>query len=604
MGSLIHYENWDGVSAPAVPAGWTVSSPLVTSSSPTGGISPLSPPNVLAAAATGTNTEYPATYDIADSANGNVNVYASFNAASTTNNQTFGVFARGSAYPIVLGSSSFYWAQLSPNASACRLYAVVSGTETLLASVSLSSPLSDVDWYELQLSCQNNVIAVIVTNQGTGNTLNSSGNFVSGPTQIAISVTDSSVSGSGYAGLTLQSRSDNAYTDEWYFYQYSGSSQKPPLQAPQICQRARGRGRVIQPLAVRFGTPALPLFAFSSGIAWLDETRHRRASANHGWIWLPVPARIPIPPQIPFAYWVTVKRRDDSEGRRRIAPGRASTPASFARLPVPPSIPFAFWRTIRWLDRSELLCRINAGRVWCPGAALVPGSNVNEGWTQQYITSVNPPVQYGTELYLSWTSDAPPGLVFQVYENDQLVWHGSSTYCTLPLPQFLARFDIGTVGSSEATANFASLLPPAPLIQAKLSWLGGTFEGTDIAGFHVYGEESPGAGIDYTKILATIPAYTAGVITDGYGYGSFGQGGFGEAPGSYSWTSGRLLSGRWHFAVVPFDSSGNEGTGATTAVAIVGPPMGCSPFYDRTRLHYAYNSNLNAVNLLWNPSPG
>ena len=83
-----------------------------------------------------------------------------------------------------------------------------------------------------------------------------------------------------------------------------------------------------------------------------------------------------------------------------------------------------------------------------------------------------------------------------------LVWHGSSPYCTLPLPSYTVRFDIGTVGFTQQTVNFSALLPPAPQLQAYLTWNGGTFEGSDIAGFHVYGENSPGAGIDFTSIVA------------------------------------------------------------------------------------------------------
>ncbi len=376
-----------------------------------------------------------------------------------------------------------------------------------------------------------------------------------------------------------------------------------PLRALPILRVARGRGQIIQPVAVRIGGAPLPLLPFSHGIVRRDPSSSRR-SIDKGAIWLPLSETAAPPASEPFACWQTVKRLDTSELRRRTAPGRATTPPSFARLRPPPSPPLACGPPIRWVDRSETLRRVNAGRVWWPGAAIVPGSNVNEGWTQQYITEVNPPVQYGTELYLSWDSDAPPGLVFQVYENDQLVWTGSSTYCTLPLPQHLVRFDIGTVGFTQRNTSFASLLPPAPLLQAELTWLGGTFEGSDIAGFHIYGEETAGSGIDYTDILATIPAYTAGVITDGFGYGGFGQGGFGAAPGSYSWTSDALSSGTWHFAVVPFDTSGNEGAGATTSVVIVAPPGEPAPFADRTRLHYSWNATTDEVTLSWNASPG
>jgi len=195
--------------------------------------------------------------------------------------------------------------------------------------------------------------------------------------------------------------------------------------------------------------------------------------------------------------------------------------------------------------------------------------------------------------------------VYQIYLQGALAWTGTSPYCTLPLPAAgPVAIDIGTVGFTQQHVSFASLLPPAPQTQAYLSWLGGTFEGADISGFHVYGENSPGAGIDYSSVLATISAYTAGVITDGFGYGGWGDGGFGESAGSYSWVSDALSSGTWHFAVVPFDSSGNEGTGATTAVTITSPPQEPAPFIDRSRLHYLWNPALYEIMLNWNASPG
>jgi hypothetical protein len=52
-------------------------------------------------------------------------------------------------------------------------------------------------------------------------------------------------------------------------------------------------------------------------------------------------------------------------------------------------------------------------------------------FSQADITGVNPPVQFGTELLLSWTSTATAGTVFQVYLDQQLAWSGVG----LDLPQ-------------------------------------------------------------------------------------------------------------------------------------------------------------------------
>ena len=80
-----------------------------------------------------------------------------------------------------------------------------------------------------------------------------------------------------------------------------------------------------------------------------------------------------------------------------------------------------------------------------------------------------------------------------------------------------------------------------------------------------------------------MPAYTAGILTDGFGYGGFGLGGFGSASASYSWTSEPLGSGAWHWAVLPFDAAGNQGTAVTVEVLVQVPPLPPGPFSDRTR---------------------
>jgi hypothetical protein len=225
-------------------------------------------------------------------------------------------------------------------------------------------------------------------------------------------------------------------------------------------------------------------------------------------------------------------------------------------------------------------------------------------FSQSSISSVNPPVQHGSQLLLSWTSSAPSGSVYQVYLNRELVWSGLGRSCSIPLPTAISRIDIGTVGSAEAQVFFADELPATPARRATLSWLGGTYQDADIAGFHIYGEHAPGNGIDYTIILATVPAYIAGIITDGFGYGGFGQGGFAESAGSYSWTSQPLSGGTWNWGVKPFDTAGNEGPAATTIVAIAAPPLEPAPFPDRTRLHYTYDFALKEITLNWNASPG
>jgi hypothetical protein len=253
------------------------------------------------------------------------------------------------------------------------------------------------------------------------------------------------------------------------------------------------------------------------------------------------------------------------------------------------------------------------GRSRCrPGSALYrpwvpPVSDLsNLGWTQQWIVAVNPPIQYGTELLLSWVSVAPiaDGLVYQVYEDQALVWSGTGTTATVPLPTGVGRIDIGNVGAANAQVNYLSALAAAPDRRVVLSWLGGTYEALDIAGFYVYGSDVAGGAVDYGKTLGTVPAYTAGIVTDGFGYGGFGYGGFGESAGSYTWTSEPYAGGTWNFGVVPFDTAGNLGTARTVAVAVNAPPLEPAPFGFNDRLHYTYNSGTHVAILTWNASPG
>jgi hypothetical protein len=191
---LIKYEGWDGVSAPNIPAGWTVGAQLSTTASPTGGIIPLSSPNVLAGEPTVPGPIEAATYDTADQVDGNVLVYASFNITSLGSTQVWGVFARSSTCPVVVTSSDFYWATLSPTASSLKLYAVLGGTAMSIGSVSVA--LSADNWYQVQLSCQGSSISVTVINVANGYYLDASGSFISTYT-VAIAATDTSVSGSG-----------------------------------------------------------------------------------------------------------------------------------------------------------------------------------------------------------------------------------------------------------------------------------------------------------------------------------------------------------------------------------------------------------------------
>ena len=236
-------------------------------------------------------------------------------------------------------------------------------------------------------------------------------------------------------------------------------------------------------------------------------------------------------------------------------------------------------------------------------------------FSQDTIRSVSPPQTRGSQVYVSWSSSSPSGTWFQVYVNQRLAWSGQRLWAWVPVPAGPVRIDVGAVNADEQLTDFAASLPPAPSRRVQITWQAGTYKGQDLAGFRVYGSDAPGGAVDDSVALADITAYPAGIATDGFGLGGFGTGGFGQSAGIYTWTSGPLAAGTWTFAVVPYDTAGNQGTAQTTTVTVAGPPREPAAFAGTSaRLQYALNGfgqvgfgcgglGLPAATLLWNPSP-
>jgi hypothetical protein len=224
--SLIDSENWDGVTAPAIPAGWTATS-LATATVPWPvGVGPVSPPNMLGINAGG-STHYPASFNTNDGNGGNCVVTGYFTGQRSGGTLIYGVLARGSVYPVLM-SSTFYWAQLNIVGGTLVLWSVSAGTPTSLATVNAGGNVAEKTMYQIQLTCQSTTISITVLRYTDSFTMNTGGAFVSGPPQIAISVTDSSVSGVGYAGLTLQASLGKAYADDWSFSTFGAPGANAP----------------------------------------------------------------------------------------------------------------------------------------------------------------------------------------------------------------------------------------------------------------------------------------------------------------------------------------------------------------------------------------
>lgn len=224
------------------------------------------------------------------------------------------------------------------------------------------------------------------------------------------------------------------------------------------------------------------------------------------------------------------------------------------------------------------------------------------------VVSLLPPTPGVGGLVVRWTTTAPAGTTYQVYVGRKLAWSGRSLQATVPTPQAKTRIDVGAVGPGEAGTDFAASLDPAPLNRAVLRWTGGTYldpsgEG-DVAGFRVYGEPSPGDGINYDKPIGDLPIGGDGVYFDGYGLGGYGEGGYGLASSSFSWTSPPLRGGVWRFGVRAYDKAGNEAAAVETTVVIAAPPEPPAIGPDKLRLRYVHDPEAGTAEISWLPSPG
>jgi hypothetical protein len=209
----------------------------------------------------------------------------------------------------------------------------------------------------------------------------------------------------------------------------------------------------------------------------------------------------------------------------------------------------------------------------------------------------------GVDLLIVWSSTAPAGTLFQVYVSGMLAWHGTARSCVLPAPPAgePTRIDVGTVAATEGLTDFSADLP-APAgggNRVLLEWIGGLYLGADLAGYRIYSGTSPGGAVSYAAPVATVAAYTQGIVSEGYGDGGYGDGGYGDGSSGYSWTSGPLAGGTWNFAVRPFDEIGNEGAASTYSAVIAAPPPPPAANAAGKRLTYTYNGTTHSATLAW-----
>lgn len=208
-------------------------------------------------------------------------------------------------------------------------------------------------------------------------------------------------------------------------------------------------------------------------------------------------------------------------------------------------------------------------------------------------------------VVLQWDSAEPDGTPWQVYADGVLAWLGVERLAILPAPATWTTYHVGSVAPGEDRTDFSATLDPIPGggNRPLLEWSGGTFLAADIVAFRIYGESTPGGGVSYATVLGTVLAYPQGTVTDGYGSGGYGSGGYGYAGSTYAWRGPPYGPGTWTFAVVPVNTAGVEGTAATVAVAIAGPPRPPAANAAGQRLTYTYNAGTGVATLSWLASP-
>jgi hypothetical protein len=210
--STILAENFDGVTAPALPSGWTFGAGYATTASPSGGITPTSSPNVLTLPATGTGNHIYSFCNTADGNSGNITIQVNVNGTGS-GHQAWGLLARSSTHSSPPIGVTCYWLVYDATNADLTFHKLISGSASVVGSPLSLSGVSLPEWYQVAWTLTGSSLSVTVQDLGTGDWLNSSGFWQAGAAT-ALSTTDSSVSGSGYFGVSAEAVSGPVYFDD------------------------------------------------------------------------------------------------------------------------------------------------------------------------------------------------------------------------------------------------------------------------------------------------------------------------------------------------------------------------------------------------------
>lgn len=196
-------QNWDGVTPPAIPSGWTVDSGITTAA-PTFGVLPTSNPNLLQYNPSSSNGIFCASYGTQDGNSGNVQVQANFNADAQGSHCRYGLVARASVYPFTSLSGNYYRASLKIDTMTAVIQYVTAGTFNTLSTLNILGTLNVNTWYTLTFVLQGSSLSLSIL-RSDGYWMGSNGQWQSpGPVQACVGASDSTILTQGYSGLTFE----------------------------------------------------------------------------------------------------------------------------------------------------------------------------------------------------------------------------------------------------------------------------------------------------------------------------------------------------------------------------------------------------------------
>ena len=201
-------QNWDGVTPPALPSGWTAFANTGTSYWKTAASNSRSSPNALVFGTAGVITMASNT-----TAEASPNCYAQAYGGATTasaSSEYSNVFVRGSG--TTYATFNGYVGRLNFNSGSPSISKYVNGTETVLAS-GTAGTVSVNAFYRVRLIAYGTSLLLQIQRDSDGLYLNSSGTFVAdaSASTFCVTTTDSTFTAAGYAGV------------ETYFVPSSGS---------------------------------------------------------------------------------------------------------------------------------------------------------------------------------------------------------------------------------------------------------------------------------------------------------------------------------------------------------------------------------------------